>query len=78
MLERDVESARSELTEKHLLNLSFQKERAENAEAEIKRLKRGEFTYDEIMDFCHNLPETVSKEEFAEGCAKYQCKLYGA
>jgi len=49
-----------------------------NAEqaAEVERLKRGDFTPEEIHGLCHNLQSTVPAEEFAAGCAEYQRKLY--
>lgn len=47
------------------------------ANDELARLKRGEFKPEEIQEFCHKLPETVSAREFADGCAAYQRTLYG-
>jgi hypothetical protein len=47
------------------------------AVSEMDRLLRGDFTAEEIHGFCHKLPETVSAEAFAGGCAAYQEKLYG-
>ena len=44
---------------------------------ELKRFKRGEFTAEEIHTFCHNLPDTVSREEFEAGCKDYINGLYG-
>lgn len=44
---------------------------------DIARLKRGEFTPEEVQEFCHNLPKTTSREDFAKGCIAYQAKLYG-
>ena len=62
-------------------NLGIQLEDAKRIitaqEQEIIRLKRGEFTSDEIQNFCHNLPETVSVQEFCNGCKQYQQQLYG-
>jgi hypothetical protein len=49
----------------------------ESANAEIARLKAGQFTKEEIHNICHNLHGTVSVEEFAEGCRKEMVKLYG-
>jgi len=34
-------------------------------------------TPEQIHSLCHNLPSTVSREEFEEGCRLYQDKLYG-
>ena len=44
---------------------------------EVARLKRGEFTHEEVHEFCHILPEVVSRDEFEECCKKYCDKLYG-
>lgn len=46
-------------------------------DAEVARLKRGEFTAAEVHDICHNLRGTVPAAEFAAGCAAEQRKLYG-
>lgn len=43
---------------------------------ELKRLREGDFTEDEIHNFCHNL-KGVTARQFADGCASYQEKLYG-
>lgn len=56
--------------------LADQKKIAE-LEAEIERLKAGQFTKDEVQNFCHNLNATVPVEEFARGCATEQYRLYG-
>lgn len=45
--------------------------------AELTRLKRGDWTPDEIHDICHNLHGKVGPQEFADGCAAEQHKLYG-
>lgn len=50
---------------------------AEHAAALIRRWRKGDFTPEEIHNFCHKLPDTVSAGEFAQGCADYQRKLYG-
>lgn len=44
---------------------------------EYNRLLAGDFKPEEIHGFCHKLAETVSREEFMEGCRRYQLKLYG-
>jgi len=44
---------------------------------EIDRLKQGDFTKEEIHEFCHKLAETVPRQEFEKGCRDYQLKLYG-
>lgn len=51
--------------------------RASKLEAENERLRRGDFTKDEIHAICHNLHGTVDAEAFADGCAAEQVKLYG-
>lgn len=40
------------------------------------RLKRGDFTPDELQTLCHNLSEQ-DKEAFFQGCTEYQRKLFG-
>ena len=40
------------------------------------RLLAGDFTPEEIHNFCHKLPSTVSKDEFNRGCREYQDMLY--
>lgn len=49
----------------------------ERLDSENARLLRGDFTPEEIHGFCHKIPETVSAEAFANGCAEYQRRLYG-
>lgn len=50
----------------------------EKLEAEITRLKRGDFTEEEFQNLCHNLSEKVEDEcKFKEGCIAYQKKLFG-
>lgn len=44
---------------------------------ERNRMREGNFTVDEIHNFCHNLHGTVSAAEFANGCAAEQRKFYG-
>ena len=57
----DLQSDRTELLE---------------ARAKLKRFERGDFTADEIHNFCNNLSDTVSKAEFEAGCRAYVLKLY--
>ena len=45
---------------------------------ELDRLRSGDFTPEEIHNFCHKLPETVSAKDFASGCMAYQTQLYGS
>lgn len=45
--------------------------------AEVERLKRGDWTSDEIHGICHNLHGKVNAREFADGCADEQRRLYG-
>lgn len=47
------------------------------AAQELERLRSGKFTAEEIHNFCHNLHGTVSAEQFADGCAAEQIRLYG-
>lgn len=49
----------------------------EAAEDEIERLKRGEWTAEEVHAICHNLPTIVGARAFADGCAAEQRRLYG-
>lgn len=44
----------------------------------LERWRAGDFTADEIHNFCHKLPECVPLDEFKRGCEEYQQKLYGA
>lgn len=46
-------------------------------QAEADRLKRGDFTSEEIHNVCHNLHGKVDAKAFAAGCAAEQRKLYG-
>jgi hypothetical protein len=41
------------------------------------RLRRGNFSPEEVHNICHNLEITVPVEEFCKGCALEQKKLYG-
>lgn len=43
---------------------------------EVARLKRGEFTEEELQELCHNLGEEDADAFFA-GCCQYQHKLFG-
>lgn len=53
--------------------------RAEKAEAECERLRRGDFTDEELQNLCHNMPEKETKAAaFIAGCRAYQEKLFGA
>ena len=52
-------------------------ERVRDLRRENDRLLAGDFTKEEIHNFCHKLPETVSRCEFEKGCREYQDKLYG-
>lgn len=46
--------------------------------AEIDRLKAGDFTSEEIQNFCHKISETEPVCKFADGCADYQKMLFGS
>lgn len=45
-------------------------------DAEIARMKDGNFTPDELQNLCHNLKPT-DLESFRRGCESYQAKLFG-
>jgi len=47
--------------------------------AEIRRLKRGEFTPDEFQALCHHRDERpgCTRASFEAGCREYQRKLFG-
>lgn len=47
--------------------------------AEIRRLKRGEFTADEFQSLCHHRDERpgCTAAEFKAGCEAYQARLFG-
>jgi hypothetical protein len=46
--------------------------------AEVKRLRRGDFTPEEFQALCHHWEErAVSREEFEAGCREYQAKRFG-
>lgn len=47
--------------------------------AEIRRLKRGDFTAEEFQALCHHLDENpaCTPLEFMRGCFEYQQKLFG-
>lgn len=51
-------------------------ERIRDLEVEIARLKRGDFTKEEIHDFCHNLHGKVTAREFCAGCEAEQRKYF--
>lgn len=44
--------------------------------AEVERLKRGEFTPDELQNLCHNLSADDACA-FLRGCRAYQLQLFG-
>lgn len=46
-------------------------------EAEINRLKSGNWTVEETNSICHNLHGKVNAREFADGCTAEQRKIYG-
>lgn len=48
------------------------------AAVQIRRLLAGDFTKEEIHNFCHKIPATVSAQEFASGCMAYQMEIYGS
>jgi len=48
-----------------------------SVEAEVMRLRRGEFTPQEFQDLCHNKSVQDGFEAFADGCETYQEKLFG-
>lgn len=54
--------------------------RAVHAEAEVERLKRGDFTPEEFQSLCHNRDEKpgCTKLEFGQGCHQYQTSLFGS
>lgn len=52
------------------------KDRFEPLQQENERLKRGEFTPDELQNLCHNLSED-DYNKFCHGCDEYQKKLFG-
>lgn len=50
----------------------------EHLVATLNRYESGNFTAEEIHNFCHKLPDTVSIRDFASGCMAYQTQLYGS
>jgi hypothetical protein len=44
--------------------------------SEVKRLREGRFTPEEIQNLCHNR-HPCSREEFEQGCRDYTNKLFG-
>ena len=48
--------------------------------AEVRRLKRGDFTPKEFQDLCHHRDERpgCTRESFEAGCREYQRKLFGS
>ena len=61
------------------LVLQERRKECEQLREELERVKRGDFTPEEFQNLCHNRHEKegCSKEEFFEGCAKYQQALFG-
>jgi hypothetical protein len=47
--------------------------------AEIRRLKRGEFTPEEFQALCHHRDERpgCTRADFEAGCREYTAKLFG-
>lgn len=47
--------------------------------AEVRRLRRGEFTREEFHELCHHLDKNpnCTRADFESGCAAYQLKLFG-
>lgn len=68
----------SALVPLHAAELVKARRRIEEAEAEITRLKEGNFTPEEFQNLCHNMPSTATREAFVEGCRKYQDALFGS
>ena len=46
------------------------------AVALIRRWESGDFTREEIHNFCYKLESVVSLEEFKKDCIEYQKRLY--
>ncbi len=48
--------------------------------AELRRLKRGDFTPEEFQALCHHRDEKpgCTLADFGEGCREYQRKLFGS
>ncbi len=53
-----------------------QEETIQALQEEINRLKKGDFTQQELQDLCHNLSED-DETAFKQGCEEYQEKLFG-
>lgn len=66
---------------KGILNcLANDQNRIAELEAEVLRLKEGNFTPEEFQNLCHNLCSSASeasKQAFFRGCSEYQKKLFG-
>lgn len=60
------------------LDLSPGDDLCKEAAAVIRRLIAGNASKEEIHDICHNLHNCVGVEEFAQGCAAEQRKIYGS
>lgn len=54
-------------------------ERVRDLEAEVARLKRGDFTPEEFQALCHHRDEKpgCTRAEFEVGCREYQERLFG-
>jgi predicted RNase H-like nuclease (RuvC/YqgF family) len=81
-LAADVAGLRSELAEtKRQLEVSCSRDslRLTAAEAEVTRLKRGDFTPEEFQNLCHHRDEKsgCTRRDFEDGCRKYQDLLFG-
>ena len=88
MRERETEMTPTELADELIrisdsLSMGFVSRALKNRHALIEsailidRWQSGNFTPEEIHNFCHKLPETVSRCEFNKWCQEYQDKLYG-
>jgi hypothetical protein len=58
------------------VKLAEARDRIYNLEQEVKRLKEGRFTDEELQDLCHNMSEK-NAAAFKQGCTAYQKKLLG-
>lgn len=76
---------RDELEEEGLIDLareveeigSMVRDLAADNEALAAKIDRGDFSKEEIHNWCHNLHGKVNAEEFAAGCEAEQRRLYG-
>lgn len=48
--------------------------------AEVRRLRRGDFTPEEFQNLCHHRDQKpgCTRQDFEEGCRQYQAKLFGS